>query len=264
MGRRGLSAAVLKNIAVISMLIDHIALFFYLELLMSTGRPDPYGDTLYVLGRTVGRIAFPIYCFLISEGSERTSDRGKYALRLLCTGLISEIPFSLAMSGRFPDTESTNVFFSLFLGLVSICLHDSCTERWKGAAGWAASFVCLTLCCIAAVIIRCDYLLLGPLLIMGFHLTRDRDGMRTPVFAFILAAGSALMYLLYYKDSVPAAMLEEEVLGGVLTEIWGIMAAPVIGMYDGSRGKQLPKWFYYLFYPAHLLLLWLLRNAVCG
>ncbi len=261
MKRKGLSAAVIKNIAAAAMLIDHIGAFLLLHLLPAPASKAP----LYVLCRRVGRTSFPIYCFLISEGAVRTEDRRRYALRLFATGLLSEIPFSLASSGKVLDFEDTNVFFSLLLGLISICLHDLCRESsGKGIAGTAASLLCTAACCAAAVLIHCDYLLLGPLLIMTFYVTRDDPNLRLMASSLTLAGGSVLMYWFYFADRYSSSVLWEKIMDGTAAELFALPSLLLIRWYSGEKGRQLPRAFYYLFYPAHILLLWLIRKALTG
>lgn len=100
MERKGLSGSALKIIAIVTMLIDHIAATVIIRILKFGG----YNDGLYQLYRVmrnIGRIAFPIFCFLLVEGFMHTRDREKYALRLGCFAAVSEIPFDLAFNGKF-------------------------------------------------------------------------------------------------------------------------------------------------------------------
>lgn len=131
-----MSGSTLKIIALVSMLIDHMAavllpypmmehgvyyLGFSLEYAATVLGEGPAG-WLYILyqimRRLLGRLAFPIYCFLLVEGFERTHSRAKYALRLFLFTIISEVPFDLAFNGRIFYTHYQNVFFTLFLGVL--------------------------------------------------------------------------------------------------------------------------------------------------
>ena len=107
---RVLPESVLKIIAVITMAIDHVGaaiLFPYVSYLFQTGAPQAEEVyQLYWVIRDIGRIAFPIYCFLLTEGFFHTRSRVKYARNLFLFALLSEIPFDLALSQKPFDWES--------------------------------------------------------------------------------------------------------------------------------------------------------------
>ena len=134
-GKRGISSAMLKNIAVVTMLIDHIGAVIVARLLVRNGLYEAmvnqeaytawmgqnggmYG--IYMAMRIIGRLAFPIYCFLLVEGFYHTRSRAKYAGRLFLFALLSEVPFDLAFSRRMWDFSSSNVFITLLFGLLVI------------------------------------------------------------------------------------------------------------------------------------------------
>lgn len=110
--QQGISGYWLKVIAVISMLIDHTSAVILEQI---PGLENPA-----FLMRIIGRLAFPIYCFLLVEGFYHTRSRAKYAGRLFLFALISEVPFDLAFSRRMWDFSSNNVFFTLLFGLLVI------------------------------------------------------------------------------------------------------------------------------------------------
>ena len=114
-GKRGISSAVLKNIAVVTMLIDHIGAVIMTRLLIRNGlyeamvNQETYtawmGQNSGMYGicmamRIIGRLAFPIYCFLLVEGFQKTHNVKKYLGRMFLFALISEVPFDLAFSGK--------------------------------------------------------------------------------------------------------------------------------------------------------------------
>ena len=115
--KRGISGSTLKIIAVVTMLIDHIGGIILARYIMASGYMDvaASGDinvinawltenstlfTGYTIMRYIGRIAFPIYCFLLVEGFQRTGNVKKYAMRLGAFALISEVPFDLALTAK--------------------------------------------------------------------------------------------------------------------------------------------------------------------
>ena len=121
----GISGSTLKMIAVITMLIDHVAagvLGRYLTMYALDSTPGAIDyNTLWIIYevmRGIGRVAFPIYCFLLVEGFTHTKSVGKYSLRLLLFAFVSEVPFDLLFNGKVVDLSYQNVFFTLWIGLL--------------------------------------------------------------------------------------------------------------------------------------------------
>lgn len=130
-----LSGSALKFIAVFTMLIDHIGAvllehgYIMNHNLKSTYHPVSYEFAMQIFKldqilRTIGRISFPIFCFLLLQGFWHTSNRKKYALRLFLFALLSEIPFDLAFNSRILEFTYQNVMFTLLLGLLTIWAVD--------------------------------------------------------------------------------------------------------------------------------------------
>jgi len=225
-----LSGSALKLLAIVSMLVDHLAAFLWrgvpwcMAPLFSIGsRPI----SAYVLMRMFGRIAFPIFAFLLVEGFIHTSSRKRYGIRLLVFALISEIPWNLVHSGTllYPGQ---NVFFTLFIGYLGLCA----IERFTGAK-LAWSLIGLL---AASVLLKVDYGCSG--------------------YGFIL-----LLYALR-KQELLRAIIGCCVLGS--RWIAGTAFIP-IAMYNGERGfikGKAGKYFFYLFYPLHLLVIYFLRQQL--
>lgn len=228
---KGLSGSDLKILALFSMAIDHFAasIIYYGLLLPDTPLfPDPPIWTwyqIYEAMRCFGRIAFPIFCFLLVEGFLHTSNRKKYALRLFLFALISELPFDLALFGQPFVPGHQNVFFTLLLGFLAIWAIDAAQKNllFNAWLGWAAAVGCG----VFAWILKTDYDFIGVLLICLFFILRYQPGLRTIVCCLtLLCAGAA---------EAPACL-----------------AFLPIHFYNGKRGISL-KYFFYLFYPLHLL-----------
>lgn len=214
-GRRfGLSVFDLKCIAVCTMLIDHIGAFLY---------------PAQIWMRYVGRLAFPIYCFLIAEGYLHTRDVKKYMGRLLLFALISEIPYDLARSGCIFYAGSQNVFFTLFLGLVCIYAADASRSFWKSAAVFVLAGL------LMHFVVCSDYGIGGIVMILLFYVFRERTLEKW------ISVGA--LNLAYYGGIQSAATL----------------ALVPIQLYNGKKGPS-AKYFFYAFYPVHLLLLYLIRR----
>lgn len=150
-----LTNSTLKIIAAAAMLADHIAAFLLI--------PQGFSGPLITVMRLIGRISFPIYAYLIGEGYLHTSDRKKYGASLLIFALISEIPWNLANSGSI-FYEKQNIFFTLFLGYLGICLF----ERHKADAVICTVYQAVMLA--ASLILKADYGPLGYALIMLLYI----------------------------------------------------------------------------------------------
>jgi hypothetical protein len=216
----------LKIIAVISMLIDHIA---YVMIERGTGLAGDF----YMIDRVmrgVGRIAFPIFCFTIVEGFVHTTNVKAYLKRLLVFALISEIPFDLALRGSVIASGYQNVFWTLALGLgVLMIYQDLFMPSWKKILG---IFLCFQL----ANLFHTDYSIYGVITIFAMYYFR-----REPIK--MCMAG----YIVLLLQSP--------------TEVWAIFGFLFILFYNGQKGNG-KKMFYYLFYPAHFLMLALLKPYV--
>ncbi len=122
--KKGIYGSTLKLIAIITMLIDHTAATILDRIMALRGINSLYGDHMTTIQyanltmRLIGRIAFPIFCFLLVEGFIHTRSKWKYTLRLAIFALISEIPFDLAFQGKVFDMRSQNVFFTLTIGML--------------------------------------------------------------------------------------------------------------------------------------------------
>lgn len=121
-----LSGSMLKLIAVLAMLTDHVAAFvlaYYKPALTPFISIGSHELSLYRLMRIAGRIAFPIFCFLLVEGFLHTSDRRRYGRNLLIFAFISEVPWNLLHSGSL-FYSGQNVFFTLFIGYLGLCVIE--------------------------------------------------------------------------------------------------------------------------------------------
>lgn len=215
-GRRfGLSGFWLKWIAMVSMLVDHVGMALYPQ---------------YLFLRIIGRLAFPIYCFLLVEGAVHTSHKKRYLGRLFLFALLSEIPFDLLVSGQLFCLDYQNVFFTLLLGLLAVFA----LERWK-ASGYGA--VISLLLVLLAWFARTDYGGGGVIIILLFYLFRRQQLLKTVSFA----TATVLLY------------------GGL--QNYAILSMGPVLCYNGERGPRV-KYFFYVFYPAHLLVLYWLKNSL--
>ena len=212
---RGCSGFALKMTAVVTMTVDHVGKVFF---------PDCMWMTM------IGRLAFPLFCFLLTEGFVHTGNIRKYLGRLFIFALISEVPFDWALHGKPFDWDAQNVFFTLFLGLFMLYLMQLCQIRQALQAVIFLAAVAL------AVLLRTDYSGLGICFIFIFYQFYYRKWLKFGLFAAV----SLIVYLQAPQD---------------YTSILAVL--PMI-FYNGKRGISC-KYFFYIFYPAHLTVLALLR-----
>lgn len=188
---------------------------------------DHTGAVLYpsqIWLRCLGRIAFPIFCFLIVEGFFHTHDVRWYMGRLGVFALISEIPYDLAFRGVPLEYAHQNVFFTLLIGIGMMVLLERNRE-------WPVKAVILLLAMWLAVLIRSDYNFRGVLLIFVFYIFHESR--------WLAVTAGGLWNFLYQ---------------GVIQK-YGVLSVLPLALYNGERGRKM-KYFFYIFYPAHLLLLY--------
>ncbi len=224
-----LTGSHLKLIAVITMLIDHAAVIF-------SGCTNVWHQPLFqtsysfwFLLRQVGRLAFPIFCFLLTEGYAHTKNRTKYGLNLLIFALLSEIPFNLMKGGTLLNLRHQNVYFTLLFGFLLICLWESKLKNWQKALVFVAAMVVLPY-------FRADYGRDGALLILLLYVFREQRLLRGLLSLPLLSGGLAA-----WCAFVP------------------------IGLYNGERGfisGKAMKYAFYAFYPLHILMLYGIRMLI--
>lgn len=232
-----LTYANLKLIALVTMLVDH---FFAVVYKSAWGSGD-----LYDIGRNIGRIAFPIFAYMIAEGMRRSSSRTKYLLRLFVFAILSEIPFDFAISGELMNQSSQNVYFTLLIG--ALCIYIIAERRH-------ILYPLILILMISAQIMHTDYGTAGVFLIIAFYLagaSKLRITLAIPAFLVVYATIGIFRYYSVDHFRVFSIFLENE--------FFAVLAIPLILMYNGAKGRPLNKWFYYAFYPVHLLILGLMK-----
>ena len=249
-----LSSFHLKMIAVVSMFIDHFAAVFFTDMinasyvlndtiLNSTRWIDrvlcyisQHQQTmwnLYDSMRIIGRLAFPIYCFLLVQGFLHTRSRKKYALRLFLFCLISEVPFDLAFSKSFFEPGYNNVFITLFLGFLMIWGMEEVERRFQTnrIVCGALSAGTVILACQLAFTLNTDYGMAGILVILCAYVFSNH---------LVFAQFSSVIVLIVMT------------MGGI--SIYALPTVLLVAMYNGEKGCSM-KYIFYCFYPLHLILL---------
>ena len=240
-----MTSFVLKVIAMVSMLIDHTGIAYFEQISWMN---------------LIGRIAFPIFAFQISEGYIHTKNLKKYFLRLFLFALISQIPFMLFLSTYidieeliFTELLTLNIFFTLFVGLLAIFLHDKIShsnikfttnKKIDYILKQVIGIIIAILLGILAEICHFDYGFFGIAIIFMFYLFKnDKLAM---VISYITAC------ILKYGIQIISYGFN---IWYVLLGIFTILPIIFICLYNGKQGKKV-KYLLYLFYPVHLLILY--------
>lgn len=226
---KGLTGSTLKWIAIVTMFIDHVAATILIRVILSTGYSEVLFKT-YKMMRIIGRIAFPIFCFLLVEGFLRTRNVYKYIGRMAVFVILTEIPYDLAFSASILTWKDQSVMLTLLIGLLTMWGCSLIEKKWSEnyIGQWLGYAICLAVGMGLAYLLKTDYAYKGVLSIMSMYFFRREKNL--------------------------------QVLAGVLTflwEPWSLLAFPLIYLYNGQRGMQM-KYFFYAFYPLHLLLFYLI------
>ena len=217
--RAGLNSFALKLIASASMLVDHTGAMLF-------------PDVMWL--RFIGRLAFPIYAFMLCEGFLHTRNVKRYAVRLGIFAAISEVPYNLLHSYRIFDLDAQNVFLTLLIGLITLFAISKLDGGAEATPGQRRALnkrqLAAMLCGMAAAqLLRTDYGAFGVAVIMIFFLFRGRRARMLCIFA----ASNVIM--------------------GPVQILAGAAAAPIL-LYNGKKGPS-AKYLFYAFYPAHILAL---------
>lgn len=255
---RFLSGNNLKIIAVLTMLIDHICKIVWewfkrsgWNIVVLSGKISEQklfyiNDVLIGRLEAVGTMAFPLFCFLLVEGFLHTKNKKRYISIMLIFAVITEIPFDISFfswyslkNGTFPFYfEYQNVFFTLFLGLIALWGIEKLSYKTEINSNKIKSILLqiinVFIIAMVAKLIRCDYGSMGILIVVAFYLCR-----KNRIY-------QVLLFLVVYMFTT-----------GNQPTIYIILSCLIILLYNGKRGKLKLKYFFYWFYPVHILILYL-------
>lgn len=235
----------LKLIAIIAMTVDHIAWAMF----------DGYPTALLPLVmHIIGRLTCPIMCYFIAEGYHYTRNINKYTFRLFAFAFVSHFAYIFA-SNDFVDFKSlipfyygnflnqTSVMWSLAWGLVMLRIADSKNIK--------SIYKVLLVILICIITLPSDWSCIAALCIMAIGTNRGDFRKQMSWMIFYVA-----LYSLVYFFAIDKVY-------GVL-QMGVVLSIPVIAMYNGKRGKnpkinKFMKWFFYIFYPAHLFVIGLIN-----
>jgi len=243
-----MSALMLRIIACVAMLIDHI------------------GYQYNILDfRLIGRIAFPIFVYLLTNGYRHTASPRNYALRLGLFALLSQVPYSLFGYGEF-WSSSGNVLFTLLLALLCIWCAEELRKHpvARFFAFGPALAVCIAYLCH---IIDSDYGARGIVMALVFYYFDGRDFLHRLLMVLGMVFSLLLEFFLACGKNLLLGLTWPEIYWWDLYQLCALLALFFIFSYNGTKGTypsgkapaKMLQYGFYAFYPAHQLVLWLIR-----
>lgn len=227
MEKKGISQEEIKLIACVTMLMDHIGAVLMPHVLWL---------------RVIGRISFPLYCFLLVEGVNHSRNLKRYGQRLLIGVVMAELIFDLTFFGKVTGAHQS-VMITLFIGFLML-VWEKKTKRY---------FLPTCICFFAAEYLRCDYGGWGIVLISMFWFT-----MRKPHAGLLQMIGMLLIFWCMDSASVYVGELR------VPVQLFGVLAVIPIALYSGEKRTDsiLLQTGFYLFYPVHMAVLFLIDRII--
>ncbi len=221
----------LKLLACLFMFIDHAGFILFPKM---------------IILRLIGRMAFPLFAWFISEGYIHTRDFKKYILRLFIFAIALESPFIL-FSSYFQSTgiDTLNIFFTLSLGLLSIYAYDKAENN-------LSKVLFPAIIALSAEFIKADYGFYGVITILLFYIFNNnffKTALYQIIFNLIYAA-ALISYNLINNTAIDSF---------VILQIYSVFSLLFIKLYNKKQGKKM-KYFFYIFYPAHIILLYLISE----
>ena len=223
----------IKYLAVISMLCDHIAYAFL-----------PSSSTLYMVMRLFGRIAAPSMCFVLAQGFIHTSNRKKYFVRLIGFAIISQLPFSYFGFGSYTGPMG-NVIFTLACAFAIMGVIENLNKIGKVHA-----IVAIVLLLFLSML--SDWIIFAPMFTLSIYLNKDSKDRQ--------ALGYLIVSLISFAAGTYFAIKNGQLWQYQFWQLGTVLVIPIIYAYNGKPGSKAAfnKWFFYIFYPAHLMILGIL------
>lgn len=218
-----MSNFILKIIAVISMLFDHLGYTLF-------------GKFSFM--NYVGRLSFPIFAFLITEGYIHTKNLKKYFCRLLVFAFISQLPYMLFIK-NFTNNFTLNILFTLSLGLLSINIFDKSKNKLLG-------LLFVILFATFAQILHFDYGWFGIAIIFIFYIFKEQK-LYMNIFICLVTC------INYFYSYITTSKIEF-----LFIILFCSLSLIPINLYNEKKGKNI-KYFLYIFYPLHLIAIYLLK-----
>jgi hypothetical protein len=216
----------IKLVAVLAMVVDHVGRFFFPQ---------------YLILNIIGRLAFPLFAWMIANGAHKTRDLNGYLKRLTIFAFISQIPFVLVNRVQNPYFMQSNVLFTFVIALLVII--------WvKRVQGDFKKLMVIFVGLFAATVMQVDYGVLGVLSVLSFYDSYGKFGQ--------MVWQQVGIYVVYHLF---LAIFMVGFVPLLFVQMFGLLALGIIYIYNTQRGYG-AKYLFYLFYPLHFLVIYLIKN----
>lgn len=214
--------------ACLFMLIDHVGVRLFPHV---------------TIMRIIGRLAFPIFAFFIAEGCRHTSNRLKHFLSVFILGAICESAYIIYSGGWYG-----NILLTFSVSILLIYLMQWCRKK-GGAAPWFLFAAVLATLCFVEHYVNFDYGISGIFAPLFAALPGDR---RAESGSFRIAPPKKITKLLLFAFGIMLTIFESTMPH---VQVYALLTVPLLAMYSEGPGKRKLKYFFYIFYPVHLLLI---------
>ena len=223
---KGLNRNQLKYIAIITMIMDHIAFVFI-----------PSSNPIYSIFRFFGKLTAPIMCYFLAEGYNYTSSKFKYGLRLFIFSIISQFTFSLAFYNTLFILRF-NMIFTLFLCFLVLLSYDKIKNKL---------LKCISITLLIIVSYFSDWGIFAPLWVLCFYICKGK--ITVQVISYYISTIFAIIFKYILIKNIS--------FNSLLIYLGLFLFIPLIFLYNGQKGNnnKFNKWFFYIFYPLHLFII---------
>ncbi len=245
-----LNRSVLKWIALVTMLIDHIGAVLGLETFAGWGL-----EWLYYLLRTIGRLSFPIFAFFIAEGYYYTKNKTRYVLLLLVFAIISQPIYYFALNQNLFDF---NILFTFLLSILVMFIVDISRKNPNYSFMYYTFIFAIGIITVALSLMGMpiSYGVYGVFLPVVFYAFNHSTSKYAKTYMWVIAF---LIMVLYWGLSY--LMLDKTVFNSYI-DLFAVLSLVLLYFYNGQKGKGAPKYLFYIFYPAHILVLFLIKLLI--
>jgi hypothetical protein len=224
----------IKILACLLMFIDHIGWIFFPQIIFL---------------RLIGRLSFPLFAFLLTEGFRHTRNVEKYLMRLAIFACLSQPIYYYVELVQHQQTYNLNIFFALFLGLSAIYLYNSIGNKNLG-------FIVILVISVISEWTSVDYGFYGIFIIFFFWLYNVKKDPKSLIIAQVLVTLVAIIYSVSHN-----LMFDKPINDWLFVKVYALFSIPIVMFYNGQLGPKL-KYLFYVFYPAHLLILVLIKQFI--